>query len=65
MRKSSLVFLVRHKHFVVVIALLVLAVTGVIGKLVDIAARPISRHNEQYLNKSIESTVHLMVPIGL
>jgi len=65
MNKTALAYLVHHKSLVTVIVLLVMAITGVFGKVVDIAGRPISRQNDQYLNKSIESTVHLMIPIGV
>ena len=65
MKRAILGILVRHKNLVTVIALLVLAVTGLFGKVVDLAGRPISHQNDEYLNKSIESTVHLMIPIGV
>lgn len=57
--------LVQHKSLIVTTLLLVLALSGVLHTAVDIASRPISRENDEYLNKSIESTVHLMMPIGV
>lgn len=57
--------LLRHRVILTTGILLVLALTGVIqGGAARIEAR-VSRENDAYLDKSIQSTLHLMVPVGI
>lgn len=57
--------LLRHSTAITTGILLVLALTGGIqGGVSRINAR-MSRENDAYLDKSIQSTLHLMVPVGI
>lgn len=55
----------RYKKEITAGILLILALTGVLENTGGMAAGKIIRANDAFLESSIESTVHLMIPIGV
>lgn len=55
----------RHKAVITTAILLVLAVTGTIHRGVARIGGNLSQQNDQFLDESIKSTVHVMIPVGI
>jgi hypothetical protein len=54
----------QNKNIIITVILLILASSGAIQKGVAVIGGHIHRQNDQYLDKSIKSTLHLMIPVG-
>ncbi|MCU0857881.1 MAG: hypothetical protein MUC65_05690 [Pontiellaceae bacterium] len=56
---------IRHKALIATAILLILSLTGVIQKGTTRVCGQLTQSNRQFLDRSIESTLHLMVPVAI
>jgi len=55
----------RYKAVLLTALALALAVNGAIQRGVALIGEPLARMNDQYLDQSLKSTVHVMIPVGV